>query len=178
LPEHKPLTIICGKVVRLMMKILLAVDGSDCSKAAVEEFARRPWPAGSKLRIVTVVDLPLISLMPRLGMENFHIDISKTLERAARVHARSLIDEVVATVQKSENKDISITGKILKGSPKRLILDEAEKWAATLIMVGAHDYRDSERAMFGSVSQAVAVNAKCSVEIVRRQKTAKRGARK
>jgi nucleotide-binding universal stress UspA family protein len=161
-----------------MMRILLAVDGSDCSKAAVEEFARRPWPAGSKLRVVTVIDLPSISLRPHLGMENFHIDISQTLERAARVHARSLIDEVVATILKGGGKEIAITAKILKGSPKRLILDESEKWNATLIMVGAHDYRDSERAMFGSVSQAVAINAKCSVEIVRRLRPAKRGGRK
>lgn len=160
------------------MKILLAVDGSDCSKAAVEEFARRPWPAGSKLRIVTVIDMPPISLLPHLGMENFHMDISQALEQAARVHARTLIDEVVATVLKGGGKDINVTGKILKGSPKRLILDEAEKWDATLIMVGAHDYRNSERAMFGSVSQAVAINAKCSVEIVRRQKPAKRSAKK
>jgi len=161
-----------------MMKILLAVDGSDCSKAAVEEFAYRPWPAGSKLRIVTVIDLPLISLLPQLGMENFHTDISVAVEKAARAHARALIDDVVATILKRGGRDITITGKILKGSPKRLILDEADKWAATLIMVGAHDYQNSERAMFGSVSQAVAINAKCSVEIVRRQKPSKRFGKK
>jgi nucleotide-binding universal stress UspA family protein len=161
-----------------MMRILLAVDGSDCSKAAVEEFAHRPWPAGSKLRVVTVIDLPLISLLPDLGMDNFRADISQTLERAARAHARSLINDVVAVILKGSGKDITITGKVLKGSPKRLILDEAEKWGATLIMVGAHDYQGSERVMFGSVSQAVAINAKCSVEIVRRQKSSKRGGRK
>lgn len=161
-----------------MMRILLAVDGSDCSKAAVEEFASRPWPAGSKLRVVTVIDLPLIPMLPELGMEHFHAGISQTLDKAARSHARSLIDDVVAVVLKGSGKDINITGKILKGSPKRLILDEAEKWAATLIMVGAHDYQDSERAMFGSVSQAVATNAKCSVEIVRRRKPSKKSGKK
>ena len=111
-------------------------------------------------------------------MENFRAEISQTLEKAARAHARSLIEEVVAAVLKDGAGDITITGKILKGAPKRLILDEAEKWSATLIIVGAHDYHDSERAMFGSVSQAVAINAKCSVEIVRRQKPTKRGAKK
>ena len=160
------------------MRILLAVDGSDCSKAAVEEFARRPWPAGSKLRIVTVIDLPLLPLLPELGMDNFLTDISQTLDKAARAHARSLISDVVATILRGGGKDITITGKVLKGSPKRLILDEAEKWAATLIMVGAHDYQDSERAMFGSVSQAVAINAKCSVEIVRRRKPAKKSVKR
>lgn len=161
-----------------MMKILLAVDGSDCSKAAVEELACRPWPAGSKLRIVTVIDLPPIPPLPDFGIEDFHTDISQTLEKAAHANARALLDDVVAVVQKGSGKEIAITAKILSGSPKRHILDEAEKWGATLIMVGAHDYQDSERAMFGSVSQAVAINAKCSVEIVRRQKPPKRGGKK
>jgi hypothetical protein len=35
------------------MKILLAVDGSPCSDAAVEEVSRRPWPDGSSIKVLT-----------------------------------------------------------------------------------------------------------------------------
>ena len=35
------------------MKILLAIDGSACSDAAVAEVARRPWPADSRLRVIS-----------------------------------------------------------------------------------------------------------------------------
>ncbi len=41
-----------------LMKILLAVDGSDCSDAAVEEIARRPWPEGSFIKVLTTYELP------------------------------------------------------------------------------------------------------------------------
>jgi hypothetical protein len=39
------------------MKILLAVDDSEASLAAVEDAARTPWPEGSVLRIVSVADI-------------------------------------------------------------------------------------------------------------------------
>ena len=35
------------------MKILLAVDGSPCSTAAIAEVARRPWPDGSSIKVLT-----------------------------------------------------------------------------------------------------------------------------
>jgi hypothetical protein len=36
------------------MKILLAIDGSPYSDAAVAEVGQRPWPAGSEVRVITV----------------------------------------------------------------------------------------------------------------------------
>ena len=38
------------------MKILLAIDGSTCSDLAVNEIARRPWPKGSVVRVLSVVE--------------------------------------------------------------------------------------------------------------------------
>ena len=46
------------------MKILLAVDGSTYSDAAIKEIAQRPWPPESELKVVTVAERPV---MP--GME-------------------------------------------------------------------------------------------------------------
>jgi hypothetical protein len=48
-----------------------------------------------------------------------------------------------------------------------VILDEAERWGADLIVVGSHGYRAWERFLLGSVSQAVVSHAKCSVAVVR-----------
>ena len=50
---------------------------------------------------------------------------------------------------------------------KEIILDEAERWGADLIVVGSHGRRGLKRLWLGSVSQAVVSQAKCSVEIVR-----------
>ena len=40
------------------MRILLAVDGSEFSDAAVEEIANRPWPPGSEVHVISVIHLP------------------------------------------------------------------------------------------------------------------------
>ena len=40
------------------MKILLAVDGSSYSDAAVEEVASRPWPERTSVKVLTAYELP------------------------------------------------------------------------------------------------------------------------
>ncbi|PKN59600.1 MAG: universal stress protein, partial [Deltaproteobacteria bacterium HGW-Deltaproteobacteria-11] len=61
-----------------------------------------------------------------------------------------------------------VTPVILEGQPKEVILDEAENWGADLIIVGSRGHGAVRRFLLGSVSFAVALNAPCSVEIVRR----------
>lgn len=63
--------------------------------------------------------------------------------------------------------DLSVTPVLLEGRPKDVILDEAEKWFPDLIVVGSHGYGKVRRIFLGSVSLAIALNASCSVEIVR-----------
>ena len=63
--------------------------------------------------------------------------------------------------------DSTLYAVVPDGSPKRIIVEEAETWGADLVVVGSHGYRSWERMLLGSVSQAVAAHAECSVEIVR-----------
>ena len=61
---------------------------------------------------------------------------------------------------------LAITTKVLDGDPKTAIIEEARRWGADLILVGSHG-RGAAKLVLGSVAQAVAANAPCSVEIVR-----------
>jgi nucleotide-binding universal stress UspA family protein len=70
-------------------------------------------------------------------------------------------------VKSTQERPISST--VVVDSPRDAIVEEAERRGADLIVVGSHGYRGPERALLGSVSQAVATQAKCSVEIARRQ---------
>jgi hypothetical protein len=51
--------------------------------------------------------------------------------------------------------------------PRAVILDEASKWNANLIVLGSHGRHGMDRLLMGSVSEAVAFHAHCSVEVVR-----------
>ena len=62
---------------------------------------------------------------------------------------------------------VAVTSRVLEGAPEDAILDEADRWQADVIVLGSHGYGPMKRRLLGSVSQAVALHAPCSVEIVR-----------
>ena len=146
------------------MKILLAVDGSPCSEAAVEEVGRRPWPEGSAIKVLTTFELPTPPTPEGWALPANYF---QEMDAALRKQAENVINRAIAKLKPKLNKTISLDAQILPGPPRNVILDEAEDWGADLIVVGSHGYRTWERFLLGSVSQSVVSHAKCSVEVVR-----------
>jgi nucleotide-binding universal stress UspA family protein len=147
------------------MRILLAVDGSPCSEAAVNEVASRPWPSKSEFRIVSAFQLPLSPTPEAWAIQPEYYD---EMEQAVREQTQNLVEEAAARLKKALGQTVNVTGQVLQGSPQSAILEEAECWKADLIVVGSHGYGTWHRLVLGSVSQAVVLHAKCSVEVVRR----------
>jgi nucleotide-binding universal stress UspA family protein len=63
--------------------------------------------------------------------------------------------------------DVSTEVPEYEDRPYQVILHEAENWHADLIVVGSHGRSGLDRLVMGSISEAVALHAKCSVEIIR-----------
>jgi nucleotide-binding universal stress UspA family protein len=143
------------------MKILLAVDGSPCSDRAIEEVGRRPWPEGSEVKIVSAFEMPLAAAQEGWALPQGYFD---EIDLVVRKQAQTIVEQAQ---EKLKSKAVIVNGQFLPGSPKTVILDEAEEWGADLIVVGSHGYRAWERFLLGSVSQSVVSHAKCSVEVVR-----------
>jgi nucleotide-binding universal stress UspA family protein len=146
------------------MKILLAVDGSSCSDAAIDEVARRPWPDGSSVKVLTAYELPA---PPTPEAWALPLNYFTEMDVALRKQAQNVVDDAIQKLKSRLTRTISLDGALLPGPPRTVILDEAENWGADLIVVGSHGYRAWERFLLGSVSQAVVSHAKCSVEVVR-----------
>ena len=144
------------------MRILLATDGSPCSRAATEGMAARPWPAGTEVEVVTVVhtNMPLIPDPTLTGIGMRWTAIEEDREDAPRRGAAAA--EVLAVAP-----DLAVSTKVLEGDPAHAILEEAERFEADLIVVGSHGYGVVKKLSLGSVSNKVASHAHCSVEIVR-----------
>jgi nucleotide-binding universal stress UspA family protein len=144
------------------MKILLAIDGSPCSDTAVEEVARRPWPEGSSLKVLNVFETPLPPTP-----ETWAVPVSyfEEMQSALRKQGQNIIDSALEKLK--SNKTLSVSSILVLGSPRPVIIDEAESWGADLIVLGSHGYGAWKRFLLGSVSQAVVSHAKCSVEVVR-----------
>jgi nucleotide-binding universal stress UspA family protein len=65
------------------------------------------------------------------------------------------------------NPSLAISVSIKAGDPKSVFLEEAKRWGANCIFLGACGQSWSVQLMLGQVASAVATYANCSVEIVR-----------
>jgi nucleotide-binding universal stress UspA family protein len=148
------------------MKVLLSVDESEYSTAAAKSIAARPWPAESEIRVMSVVDLAPSFL--QAAFEPAFIDPSgmNELREQAMERAQTSITEAREILSQAGLRTSEYLSVLLE-EPKKAILDQAKEWHADLIVVGSHGRRGFQRFMLGSVSEAVAMHADCSVEIVR-----------
>ncbi|HKP13684.1 MAG TPA: universal stress protein, partial [Blastocatellia bacterium] len=134
------------------------------SDRAAQEVVHRPWPAGSEVKIISVVE-PMVTMMTETWV--LPDNSWDGAEAAATEQARVALDDAVARFNEATTPTLKVTTEVHKGYAKRVILDEAERWGANLIVLGSHGYSGFKRLLLGSVSQAVAAHARCSVEIVR-----------
>ena len=148
------------------MKVLLAVDGSACSDAAVQEVARRPWPVGTIIKVFSVAELPYLGMTEPMVLPN---DFYAELEKAQQEKAQAAIAKALTTLRAQKEWAVELIAEQKMGHAPSTILDEAEEWGADWIVVGSHGYRGLQRFLLGSVAQAIATHAPCSVAIVRQR---------
>jgi nucleotide-binding universal stress UspA family protein len=146
------------------MKILLATDGSDYSKVAVNSVAERPWPEGSEVKIISATEIPYVPATEAWVLpDSYYTELNGT----ARAQAEAAVEAAAWRIKAGKAPGLGIVTEVKNGHAEEVILDEAEKWGADLIVLGSHGYSGWQRFLLGSVSHAVATHAPCSVEIVR-----------
>jgi nucleotide-binding universal stress UspA family protein len=126
------------------MKILLATNGSKSSRLTAQSVARRPWPPGSEVKILSVSE-------PTAN------NGSSKLAYKAVEEAKKLINP----------RGVTVIGEVVTGDPRKKITEVANDWGADLVVMGSHDQRGLNRLFPRGVSDVVALNANCSVEIIR-----------
>lgn len=144
-------------------RIMIGVDGSPEAERAVRSVGGRVWPEGTEVRIVTADDgvspariahiLPTAAAIIRNGNEGAVGKARRMAEWAA--------EELRAI-------GLRVSVAIEKGDPRRVLIEEARRWAADSIFVGGRRFGGAvERFRVGSVSTALVTKAHCSVEVVR-----------
>ena len=147
------------------MKILLAIDGSAYSDSAVEELLKRPWPPHSEVKVITAFDSPVT-----VGIEPWAAPLTyfDQLEAVVRATAEAVITGAVEKLSITE-ASLKVSSEAIQGPPRQVIIEEAERWGADLIMMGSRGLGAWNRLVLGSISSAVVHHAPCSVEIVRKK---------
>ena len=143
------------------MRILLAIDDSRFSQAAIEAVMAQVRLHDSEVRILHVVESP--PLLVAREMAGYEPALETALE-SQKQNAEALVEKAAELLRA---RGLSVSVALEVGDPKSRILDVAEEWHADLIVLGSHGRRGLDRFLMGSVSDAVARHAKCSVQIGR-----------
>jgi hypothetical protein len=95
------------------MKILLATDGSDCSKAAVNAVAERPWPKGSKVKIISAIDVPHTPTTEGWVLPDSYY---KDVEQATKAQAEAAIKDARQRLMTENVSELEIITETTSGS--------------------------------------------------------------
>ncbi|WP_335997446.1 universal stress protein [Acinetobacter johnsonii] len=140
--------------------ILVPVDGSETSYAAVAQAAELAKAFGGKITVVQV-----LALDPYIAAEYISATQTNDLIERARTSVLKTLDEAAA---KFSNLGIPVEAKLLEGQVvHREIIREAETSKADLIVIGSHGRTGLKRLFLGSVAQNVLGEAHIPVLVVR-----------
>ncbi len=144
------------------MKVLIAIDDSDCSLAAFDSILQRSWSDDSQFRVITVIE-PFNVVYP---LAAGYVEPMIEAQRSYTDYCLKMIEARTAQLEKAFPK-AKATGEVLEGNVPACILKEASDWSADLLVVGSHGRKGLEKFLLGSVAERVATHAPCSVEIVK-----------
>jgi nucleotide-binding universal stress UspA family protein len=145
-----------------MMRILLALDGSSYSDVVTDALIVQANTQDVKVHILHVLEPFPERLAERMGSKRSPDFV------AARTRLREQAEELMAqAVARVRSAGFEVASLVKEGDARDVILKHSETWRADLIMVGSHGRTGLDRFLMGSVSEAVARHAHCSVEIVR-----------
>jgi nucleotide-binding universal stress UspA family protein len=143
-------------------KLLIGVDGSPGSFAAICTVSNRRWPPGSQALVVTAYDMRLATMYERYGATATEVsaeDEQAPRDWVPRVQARATAILASAGLQTDT--------AVVEEDARSALLLAAGSWGAHCIFVGASGLRGFQRFLLGSVAEAVAARAGCTVEVVR-----------
>jgi nucleotide-binding universal stress UspA family protein len=145
------------------MKILVAIDESAYSKAALDAVVSRPWPPGTDFRVVTIVE----PFHPEYaGWQTTYVPLAIEAQKSQTETAQTMIEQAKTALENKFGPE-HVAGEVIEGYIKDKILELAHEWPADLIVLGSHGRRGFTKFLLGSVSEAIASHAQCSVEIVK-----------
>ena len=120
----------------------------------------------SEVRVLSVVEVVLPAMHALFDPPFVQSDEVQRLRVEAVARAQKAVSDAVAILAPS-GLAVSETISVLLDGTKEVILQEALDWGADWLFVGSHGRQGAERLLMGSVSEAIAMQANCSVEVVR-----------
>ncbi|SDP30376.1 Nucleotide-binding universal stress protein, UspA family [Actinopolyspora xinjiangensis] len=134
-------------------RIIVGVDGSAASKAALRWAVRQAELTGGDVTAVTAWDYPPIYGWEVPGSEDITKDAARSLNEA-------ISDAISST-------SVTVHREVIHGHPARSLLDTAEEASGGLLVLGNRGHGGFLGALLGSVTQHCVAHARVPVVVVR-----------
>jgi nucleotide-binding universal stress UspA family protein len=146
-----------------MKKILIAYDGSDASKKAIETMLK----CSNKEDEITILTV----IPAELSESSFTKMLLPTIDLSSIINSGSFKEKAMETLKKIE-KEIkpfvsNVNTVVEAGDPADEILLSAKKYDSDIIVIGYKGYGKEGRFLLGSVTDKVVRHAGKSVLVVR-----------
>ncbi|MGQ3887655.1 universal stress protein [Legionella sp. CNM-1927-20] len=143
-------------------KIMLAVDGSEVGQAAVKEIIKIAHDKNVIVRLIYVVDETFI-------YHGSTIDYG-ALVSAYREEGEKILDNIEKLITSQSSikvEKVIVELKKIQVRIAEIIMKEAQKWSADLLVIGTHGRRGFNRFFLGSVAESIIRIATVPILLVR-----------
>jgi nucleotide-binding universal stress UspA family protein len=143
------------------MKILIGLDHSKHSDAALDFVRNTAWPAGSSAIVMSVVR-PQVA-----AYSEVYVPAAVELEEAEQERVKSCQDLVSRAEQVLKDTGLRTEARVLRGDPREALEEAARTDHVDLVVVGSHGRTGIAKLIMGSVASHVVAHAPCSVLVVK-----------
>ena len=140
------------------MRIVLAVDASNHSEAAVRAVLSQSRPQETEVRVLHVLQPIAFSAAPQMA---------PTYTPEMEEEGSEAMDLVECIARRLRDAGFRAEAVLAKGDTRETIVNTAADWPADVIVIGSRGKQGLRRLLLGSVAEFVARHAPCSVLIVR-----------
>ncbi|MDZ4837151.1 MAG: universal stress protein [Candidatus Melainabacteria bacterium] len=143
------------------MKVLIAVDGSDCSNRAIESVAGRLWQEDDQFIVISVVE----PIPADVGVGYFPVSSGGIFQQQYDDCANNCGTSGARLQTLLPGNQVEV--RVVSGMVAETICNFAESWEADLIILGSHGRKGISHFLLGSVAEEVLKKSPCSVEVVK-----------
>lgn len=141
------------------MIVIIGIDDSPFSKAAIEHVAKSAWPSGTRFVVISAVAPIFIGPGEAAAPDA----IARLMAEQEKYH-REIAERDATRLREAGFK---AEDRVIIGDPRTAIVELANTQRADLVVVGSHGRTGIKRLLLGSVAEYVVSHAPCNVLVVR-----------
>jgi nucleotide-binding universal stress UspA family protein len=141
------------------MKVLVGIDESEYSGAAVRFIGDASWPEGTQFIVLSASSPALPGPGEVISGEHLTEFLRQEEERHSEIAERAAI-----SLRKA---GLSVEARTARANPQTALVEAAQAENVDLIIVGSHGRTGFRKLLLGSVASHVVTHAPCSVLVVK-----------